>query len=190
MINGSAAIAVFLFVIPFDIALPQNLPDEENLQRSQMSQRRSSPVRPVCDVLAHASEVRGQLLSVRGRYEETEEGIYLFGDCKTRLSISGFVWPQEFYALFLIPQSSSLAEKPNSSSRAFVDSRLAPLLKNLKNTDRLWVTVTGRVESRKSFEIVEWGNGQKRPVGYGHLSLYPAQIAYERIEDPVVVPNK
>lgn len=138
----------------------------------------------VCAVLLHLEEYRNKRVSIRGELLVHPHGTVLrMEKCPVPLITSGHVWPTMIY---LIPADSNLAESPGRVPPGFsVDRAWAPVLeKGSRERDaRLWVTVVGRLETRRRFEIVERGDGKTLPVGYGHLNAYPAQLVYEEFKD-------
>jgi hypothetical protein len=141
----------------------------------------------VCEILADLQSYRNKIVSVSGELVQTEEGTYLRGKaCPKPLVTSGHVWPS---LLNLERPTSPLVEQRDAvPSKVSVD----PALESLSREDaenpsvHVWVTVTGRLETRSRFEMVLRGDGKTVPYGYGHLNGCPAQLVYQAIKDVVV----
>jgi hypothetical protein len=141
-----------------------------------------APVLSVCDLLRAGPKYKGQMVTVRGQLNGTDEGLWLVAVGCSPLKYQGQQW-REKTAIFLTPIGSPLAEDPQD--RAAGDRSSNPVGKvepvNSVGTGGGEVIVFGRFETRNQFEIVRLNDGTAHPVGYGHLEMAPAQIVYRRI---------
>jgi len=135
----------------------------------------------VCDVLANDPTIlNGKLIKVRGRYASTDEGIWLFGECKTHLETKGLVW------------SNSLAVDVDQSEKEYLRSwsRLGQKLRQLRFDpvrDTFVVTFVGRLTTRAAMEdqVVQRPYGLAK-AGFGHLGGSPAEIVVMSFENVAV----
>lgn len=81
-------------------------------------------------------------------------------------------------------------ENPKSSTPVKVEQLDPERIKAAGPGAKIYATVTGRLDARVHYEMVLRGDGKVVPYGYGHLNAGPAQIVYEEIKDPVIVPAK
>jgi hypothetical protein len=129
------------------------------------------------------------MVTIRGELLRTEEGSYLSAvECQKPLVVSGFTWEPE-YAIDLTTPDSVLVESPELPVAAVsVDPASSKLLNHYAGDSkaRILITVRGRLETRRNFELVQWGDGKQRPYGYGHLNASPAQLVYQELRDAVI----
>ena len=139
----------------------------------------------VCNVLAHDPTIlNGKIIRIKGYVGGTDEGTWLMGDCQTHLVTKGLTWGND------IAWYINLAEEKTARSW----ERYAKKLKRLRpdwQHDRIWVTVAGRLETRRTMDdpVVQTPYGLAR-VGFGHLSSSPAEIDVMSIETIDVERNK
>jgi len=135
----------------------------------------------VCDVLANDPTIlNGKLIKVRGRYVSTDEGKWLFGECKTHIETKGLVW------------SNSLAVDVDESDKEYLRSwsKLGRKLRQLRFDpvrDTFVVTFVGRVTTRAKMDdaVVQRPYGLAN-AGFGHLGGSPAEIVVMSFENVVV----
>ena len=135
----------------------------------------------ICDVLANdPTRLNGKLIKVRGRYSSTDEGKWLFGECKTHLETKGLVW------------SNSLAVDVDQSEKEYLRfwARLMEKLRQLRFDpvgDTFVVTFVGRLTTRATMEdeVVQRSYGLAK-AGFGHLGESPAEIFAKSFEIVVV----
>lgn len=151
-----------------------------------MGQARIQQVTTVCSVLDALPTYRNQIVTIRGKLLRNEEGSYLAAtECKRPLVIMGYTWSPE-YAIYLTPPDSPFVEnREDSHVEVKVDPTSDRLLSRYSNDTRvqIWVTVTGRLETRLKFDVVRWGDGRLLPYGYGHLNASPAQLVIREMKD-------
>jgi hypothetical protein len=132
----------------------------------------------VCEVLADdPTKLNGKVISVRGLLGATAEGMWLMGECKTHLVTKGLEWGNNLSVY--VPA----ADEGVARSWEGLSSRLKALHASLSR-DRVWVTITGRLETRRSMEdeVVQMPYGPRR-AGFGHMGDSPAEINVISIED-------
>lgn len=149
--------------------------------RSRPATPESDAPRSVCEVIMNdPTRLNGRIIKVRGIIGGTDEGIWLVGECKTRLVTKGVTW------------SNDLSVYVNASDQSIVRSwqklgaKLDQLHANLRQ-DKVWVTIIGRLETRASMdeEVQETSHGWV-PLGFGHMNGSPAEINVISVEDVTV----
>jgi hypothetical protein len=146
----------------------------------------------VCDILRDPVQYNGKIIAVRGFLVSTDEGSWLHGECKEPLITNGYKWasmiwpesPTSGFALHKAPfEEDVLAQREMwaTRDREITDRR-----------DRLWVTYIGLLETRPTMnlEVFVRPNGQRQPVGFGHLGGAPAQLLVKTVKDVVVEHTK
>jgi hypothetical protein len=137
----------------------------------------------VCDVLADdPTRLNGQVLSVRGMVEATEEGSWLIGTCKTHLVTKGLTWANIIWIYV------DHADEDAEHSWGTISTKASQLHADLRR-DKIWVTIVGRLETRKSMEdaVYQMPYGPSK-VGFGHLGAAPAEIDVISVRDVTIVP--
>jgi hypothetical protein len=131
----------------------------------------------VCEVLDNLTVYRGRVISITGPLITNEEGAWLSSDsCPKPFVTEGYAWPKEM-AINLIRDKSRAVN---------VDPALENLSKRAKRDEHIWVTVTGKLETRSHFEMVLKTDGTRVPYGFGHLNLSPAELTMYSIGDPAI----
>jgi hypothetical protein len=151
--------------------------------------KRSEPLK-VCDVLSNLSLYRGQRISVRGQLVGGDEGSYLIGEGCRQLVTDGYTWPMPSPIDLTYPRSTRAQNSKSPTSNVIIEHVDPEQLKGAGPGAKVYVTVTGRLETRVHFEMVHRGDGKVVPYGYGHLAACPAQIVYEVIKDTTIVPSR
>ena len=121
----------------------------------------------VCDVLANDPTIlNGKIIKVRGRYASTDEGKWLFGECKTHLETKGLVW------------GNDLAVDVDQSEKEYLRSW---------RRDTFVVTFVGRLTTRPTMDdaVVQRSYGLAK-AGLGHLGGSAAEIVVMSFENVVV----
>lgn len=137
----------------------------------------------VCDVLADdPARLNGQVLSVRGTVVATEEGSWLTGTCKTHLVTKGLVWGNIIW--IYVDQADQEAEHSWGTISTKARQHHADLRR-----DKIWVTIVGRLETRKSMKdaVYQMPYGPSK-VGFGHMGAAPAEINVISVRYVVIVP--
>jgi hypothetical protein len=132
----------------------------------------------VCEVLANdPTKLNGKVISVRGLLGATGEGMWLVGECKTHLVTKSLQWGNDL-SVYLPPDDDRA-----TSSWERMSEKLKRLHADLSR-DRVWVTILGRLETRRSMEdeVVQMPYGLRR-AGFGHMGDSPAEINVMSIED-------
>ncbi len=135
----------------------------------------------VCDLIPDdPTKHNGEIVSVRGSLEATQEGTWLAGECNNRLVTKGVTWGN---ILWVYVDSSD--EKIDRSWRLISD-KLSRLHAHI-DTDLIWVTIVGRLETRKSMDdaIYQMPYGPAK-VGFGHLGAAPAEIDVISVQEVTV----
>jgi hypothetical protein len=143
--------------------------------------QRSRITMSVCDVLTDdPTKLNGRVISVRGVLGATDEGMWLSGECKTHLVTKGLAWGNDLSVY--VPA----AEENVARSWDRLSDNLKRRHADIKR-DRIWVTIVGRLETRKSIEdeVVQTPHGLSR-AGFGHLGGSAAEINVISVEDVVV----
>lgn len=143
----------------------------------------NAPTRPpqvisVCEVLADdPTKLNGNVISVRGLLAATNEGMWLVGECKTHLVTKGLAWGNDL-SVYVPAADESVARSWGRMSQRLKQ------LHGLVGRDRIWVTITGRLETRQSMddEVVQMPYGL-RHAGFGHMGDSPAEIDVISVED-------
>ena len=141
---------------------------------------RSSQTLTVCDVLAvDPTRFNGEVITVKGLLEGTNEGTWLVGECKTHLVTKGLAW------------GNSLSVSVDNNEDALSSwEKFGEQLKRLhanRQRDRVWVTINGRLETRASMDdaVVQMPYGPRR-AGFGHMADAPAEIHVISVGDVMV----
>ena len=161
------------------------------------------------DLVSHA----GRVVTVRGLLYQGKEIFALGGRCQSKfvtryLAFPGlpgvtpdltaeYVWPTAINLTYSTNRSEGGSPITFSTDTDSVDRTIEYIVKqhrtefkNAKlNTDVL-VTVIGMLRVRSHYDIGPLPNGTMRGSGYGHLSIYPAELVILRMGDPVVEVRK
>jgi hypothetical protein len=149
----------------------------------------------VCDVLSQPLLHDGHLLTVRGRLQSTDEGVWLAGDhCAAVLTTEGHVWP-EVIALTMPgnPQSGRLHPVDfafNWESKRDVDSQYKQLLQQAPEKCIVF-TVTGLFETRQNWSTAKltYPDGTSKLAGFGHVGEALGQLVLRSEEGVALAPN-
>jgi hypothetical protein len=139
----------------------------------------------VCDVLSRLEFYQGKVITIRGELIGSDEVLGLMGENCRAVVTEGYRWPTP--SLINLEQP---ARSGSSPMRVRIEQADSEELKAAGPGAHVYVTVTGRFETRAHFEMVRRGDGKVVPFGFGHLAACPAQIVYEEIRDPVIVRAK
>ena len=135
----------------------------------------------VCDVLANDPTIlNGKLIRVRGFLWGTDEGIWLFGECKTHLETKGLVWGNQ------IAVTTDYLNKDSQRSWRKMGERMKQLHADWER-DKIWVTFVGRLTTRATMDdaVVQMPYGLAK-AGLGHLGAAPAEIEVLSAEEVTV----
>ena len=151
-------------------------------------QQETEPI-SVCDVLRDPVKYNGKMIAVRGFLISTDEGHWLNGDCEEPLITNGYKWKSAIWPES--PSSRSALHKVAFEEDFEAETAMyAVRNREMKDPrhDRLWVTYIGLLETRQSMDIEVFvrPNGERQPVGFGHLGGAPAQILIKTVKDIVV----
>jgi len=137
----------------------------------------------VCEVLSRLSFYQGKRVTIRGELLGGDEAIILVGDRCRPLVTAGYRWPS--------PSPIALTYSPRRGGESpVVTEQLDPTaLKAAGPRAKIYVTVTGRLDARDHYEMVQRGDGKVVPNGFGHQAACPAQIVYDEIKDIAIVPD-
>ena len=124
----------------------------------------------VCEVLANDPTKRnGRVIKVRGILDQTDEGVWLNGECKDRLVTKGIVWGNNL--------SVYVDWSDASVSRSW--ARMGVQARETTRRCRPWQNMGYRrrgLETRRSMndEVLETLHGLVK-IGFGHLGGSPAE---------------
>ncbi len=168
MIQKVMSLLVFAFVLQGQIKKPEPL--------------------TVCEVLSGLAAYQGQRITMRGELIGGDEVVALIGDGCAPLVTDGYRWPMPTPISLEYPAGTRTGGSQGRKSVAKVQQADSATLKAAGPGARIYVTVTGRLETRTHFEMVLRGDEKIVPYGYGHLNACPARLVYEEIRDTVVMP--
>lgn len=144
----------------------------------------------VCEVLSRLSFYRGQGITVRGELRRGDEGRALSGEGCRSLITDGYHWSSPSAIALTYSESSGVQDSKSETQTVKLEHVDPNLLKAAGRGDKIYVTVTGQLETRVHFEMVLRGDGKVVPYGYGHLNACPAQLVYHEMKEVEVVPAK
>ncbi len=161
------------------------------------------------DLVSHA----GKLVAVRGLLYQSRESLPLGGRCQSKFvtryqafpGLPGimpeltaeYVWPTAINLTYSTSRSEGESPVTFSTDTDSVDRTIEYIVKQRRtefksaesNTDAL-VTVIGMLRVRSHYNVGPLPNGTVTGEGYGHLSIYPAELVILRMVDPVVEVRK
>jgi hypothetical protein len=142
----------------------------------------------VCELLTELQRYRDKIVTIRGELVTTDEGVYLDEKCPKPLVTSGFVWTNPIGVWLTQPGSNDVENRTSPAPETDVRPTADDLLKKYvtDSSVRIWVTVTGRLETREKFLMVLRGDGKTVPFGYGHMNACPAQLVCYQMKDVFV----
>ena len=158
------------------------------------------------DLVSHA----GRVVTVRGLLEGR---LALGGRCQSKfvtryLAFPGlpgvtpdltaeYVWPTAINLTYSTNRSEGESPVTFSTDTDSIDRTIEYIgkqrrteFKNAKSDLDALVTVIGMLRVRSHYDIGPLPNGTMRGGGYGHLSIYPAELVILRMGDPVVEVRK
>lgn len=141
----------------------------------------------VCDVLSSPMKYNGQLVTIRGVSEGTEEGWWIGADktCPNPLVTNSYAWPSIIWVQAVGGHEHNPKAGLQTDQKALskVDRDLR-LMRIDPKTDRIWLSFTGVLETREfTPKDVGKADGQWRASGYGHLGSAPAQLLLKTVGD-------
>ena len=160
------------------------------------------------DLVSHA----GKLVAVRGLLYQSRESLPLGGRCQSKFVTRYQAFPglpgimPELTAEYVWPTAINLTYSTNRSEGEspvtfstdtdsvqrtieYIKQRRAEFKDAKSNLDVL-VTVIGMLRVRSHYDIGPLPNGTMAGGGYGHLSIYPAELVILRMVDPVAEVRK
>lgn len=144
----------------------------------------------VCEVLSKLSSYRGQRITVRGEFVGGEEGSVLIGGGCRPVVTDGHTWPVPTPIALTFPGSPGSGDSRAPSPKPRIEQFDSGAVKSAGPGAKVYVTVTGRLDTKAHFEMVHLDDGRVVPYGYGHLAACVAQIVYEEMKDFAIVPAK
>ena len=129
----------------------------------------------LCDVLHDFDRYAGKIIEVKGFYKSGREVVGLYGhDCKSPFVLDGVVRPSAV---------SIDISRSGKVGREAVDSVSIEKLWDTVDQHRpmvsrqgLQVIIRGRLNSMDEVQYYTDKDGNRRPLGCGHLNVFPAQI--------------
>jgi hypothetical protein len=163
----------------FVVAVPQSLTGQTAVRQPE------APRVSVCDLLTEPLKYDGMLVTVRGRWEGTDEGSWLVSDkCNGAFVAAGRVWPS---AIFMQSPDSpsrlhSVDFKYDSASERRFTGDNERLQKRVPKACIVWAIV-GMFETRAEWFRPRVGDSRVAPtaLGFGHLSSAPAQLLMKSV---------
>lgn len=139
----------------------------------------------VCAVFKDLPKLHGKDIEIAGYWEETDHGMFLRGHCKSRLVTQGYHWIQAIW----LARPSSIASPPFALDAPSVDAayRAVERQRPSRGSYRVWATFIGRLETGDTLLVATNGHIGPRPLGYGHLGAYPAQLILRSIKNVRVI---
>ncbi len=167
----------------------------------------------ICDLFEDLVSHAGTVVEVRGLLYQGGEIFALGGRCQSKFvtryqafpGLPGiipeltaeYVWPTAISLTYSTSRSEGESPLTFSTDTDSVDRTVEYIVKQRRtefknaksNTDAL-VTVIGMLHVRSHYDIGPLPNGTMAGGGYGHLSIYPAELVILRMVDPVVEARK
>lgn len=186
---------------------------------SLRAQEASPETLSICDLFKNLRSYAGKTVSVRGLMYRGMEIFAIGGSCDSKFITKYQTLPTlpgtpEVFSEYIWPTAVNLADSSNnprgeapalfvtdkdSMTRAFAEiDRQRAILPKVAGTELakyysdvdVYVTVTGMLRMRDRYDIGRSPSGPMMGGGYGHLSIYPAELVIKSISDPVVRPKK
>jgi hypothetical protein len=137
------------------------------------------------DLGLEAADQRAGVLSVCNRSRE----IYALGgiNCSSTFVTAGFDWPTAIDLVYstYTPHGEEPVNFATDEAMQTINQKLRD---QAKSGGEVWVTVIGQLRVRKQYVLGRGGDGKLHGNGYGHLSLYPAQLVIKTVRDLTVRP--
>jgi len=176
----------------------------------------TSPPQPrlwsICELFEDLASHAGTVVAVRGLLYQGQEIFALGGRCQSKfvtryLAFPGlpgvipdltaeYVWPTAIWLTHSTNRSEgespvTFSTDTDSVQRTieYIKQRRTEFKDAQSNLDAL-VTVIGMLRVRSHYDIGPLPNGTIRGGGYGHLSIYPAELVVLRMSDSVVEVRK
>ena len=154
-----------------------------------------APELTVCEVLSHAAQYNGQLVTIKGKTFGTDEGWWLYSDeCPGALTTDSYPWPSEI-ALELPtlrpPQRlHDVAFEYDWGARRRIEAKYERLRKHAPDSC-LVSAITGLFETHTEWESAKltYPNGTWKFAGFGHLGGAPGQLLIKSEDDVVAIPH-
>jgi hypothetical protein len=137
------------------------------------------PVLTVCDLISSRAQYHSQVVAVRGKFEVSEHGEVLRGEgCRTQVNTKGHVWPN---ALALLPAQG---KERSLFDRKSIDQTLGSLQSLSPAPGKtIYITLTGRVETRLDFDVFKLAGGKSSADGFGHAGQFPILLWYRSAKE-------
>lgn len=133
----------------------------------------------LCEVLRDFDHHAGQVIEVEGDYIVGRESIGLYEKCEPPITFAGVVVPTAVAVRF--PQAMRIGD------HAVDFDSLRRLREDVQQDRRrasgpgFRVVIKGRLNSADEISWYVDKSGQRRPMGFGHLSAFPFQIELIRV---------
>jgi len=176
----------------------------------------TSPAQPrlwsICELFEDLASHARTVVAVRGLLYQGGEIFALGGRCQSKFvtryqafpGLSGvtpeltaeYVWPTAISLTYSANRSEGESPVTFSTDTDSVQRTIEYIkqrkveFKNAKSNTDAFVTVIGMLRVRSHYNIGLLPNGTVRGEGYGHLSIYPAELVILRMADPVVEVRK
>jgi hypothetical protein len=139
----------------------------------------------VCDILANPMKFNGQVVTIRGVSEGTDEGWWIGAGktCSPQLTTSGYTWPsiiwvesvggpQHAHGADFQTDQNAVSKVGHEVQRMRIDPKL----------DGIWLTFTGIFETREfTTKDVGKADGKWRAFGFGHLNSAPGELLLKTV---------
>lgn len=139
----------------------------------------------VCAILSDPAKFNGQLVTIRGISEGTDEGWWIDTDkaCTAPLITNGYNWPsiiwvksidgpERTHRVNFETDQDTVSKVDREVRRLHIDPKL----------DRIWLNFTGIFETREfTAKDVGKADGKSRADGFGHLNSAPGQLLLKTV---------
>ena len=132
---------------------------------------------------------RGHIIEVRGVLYRSRE-IYALGgvDCPSTFVTAGLKWPTAIDLVYSTYTPRGEKRVDFSTDEVTMQSVNQKIRDQAKDGGEIWVTFIGQLRVRRQYFVGRGGDGKLHGNGYGHLSLYPAQLVIKTARDVAVHP--
>ena len=153
------------------------------------------PQLTVCQVLSAARDYDGHMVTITGKVQGTDEGVWLSSeDCPGAYTVADHVWPSAI-ALVLPSLPAPLRLHPvdfefDWNSRRVAEAKFKGLRKTIPESCMAF-TYTGMFETRLDWDKarIPYANGTWRYAGFGHLGDAPARLVLRSEDNVSAMPN-
>lgn len=136
-----------------------------------LGQNRGQAALDVCSALQQLSHLDGQVVTIRGEYQAGREVSAIYGSgCAGRIAVDGGTWPWSINVVI-------------SPCSGFAERLRTVIAENRPKNWRVIVTLTGQLRSAQNNPSYPARAPKARPMGFGHLGIWPAEILVTAVTD-------